>query len=64
MLTTGAMILMGRVKSNLMVSLQATNEKLQDRAARLVSKQRGWDYTRARDTLIENNWDIVKTLQS
>ncbi len=35
-LTTGAMIRMGRVYENLMVDLRATNEKLRDRARRII----------------------------
>ncbi len=37
MLTTGAMVLLGKTYGNLMVDLSATNSKLRDRAARLVS---------------------------
>ncbi|MEJ2702802.1 MAG: anhydro-N-acetylmuramic acid kinase [Sedimentisphaerales bacterium] len=36
MLTTGAMIRLGKVYGNLMVDLQATNEKLRDRSVRIV----------------------------
>lgn len=36
MLTTGAMIKLGKVYGNLMVDVQATNEKLKDRAKRIV----------------------------
>lgn len=36
MLTTAAMVRLGRVYGNLMVSMQTTNEKLQGRAVRLV----------------------------
>ena len=35
-LTTGAMIRLGKVYSNLMVDLKATNEKLRDRSVRIV----------------------------
>ena len=37
-ITTGAMIRMGKTYGNLMVDLQATNEKLKDRSARIVSE--------------------------
>ena len=36
MLTTGAMVLLGKTYGNLMVDLQATNSKLIDRSARIV----------------------------
>jgi len=35
-LTTGAMVKLGKVYGNLMVDLQATNEKLRDRSLRIV----------------------------
>ena len=36
MLTTGAMVLLGKTYGNLMVDLRATNTKLVDRARRIV----------------------------
>jgi N-acetylmuramic acid 6-phosphate etherase len=36
MLTTGAMIRLGKIYGNLMVDLKATNEKLRDRSVRIV----------------------------
>ena len=36
MITTGAMVRLGKTYGNLMVDLQATNDKLKDRAERLV----------------------------
>ena len=38
MLSTGAMIRLGKVFGNRMVDLQATNEKLAERARRIVSE--------------------------
>jgi len=38
MLTTGAMVLIGKTYGNLMVDLTATNEKLRDRSQRIVSE--------------------------
>ena len=38
MLTTGAMVLMGKTYGNLMVDLQATNSKLTERAQRIVCR--------------------------
>ena len=39
MLTTGAMIKLGRTRGNLMVNVQATNAKLRDRAARIRNEE-------------------------
>lgn len=41
MLTTGAMIRLGKTWGNLMVDLTATNEKLRDRSCRIVSELTG-----------------------
>jgi N-acetylmuramic acid 6-phosphate etherase len=38
MLTTGAMVRMGKTYSNLMVDLRATNTKLTERACRIVAE--------------------------
>ena len=41
MITTGAMVRLGKTYGNLMVDLQATNDKLRDRADRLLVTTRG-----------------------
>ncbi|CAG0887332.1 unnamed protein product [Darwinula stevensoni] len=63
-ITTGAMIQLGKVKSNLMVSLQATNTKLQDRASRLLAKERDWTYREARAALEASGWDLGALLET
>ena len=45
--STGTMVLMGRVKGNWMSWVAATNKKLIDRSARLVSDLGGIDYAEA-----------------
>jgi N-acetylmuramic acid 6-phosphate etherase len=50
-LTTASMIRLGKVYSNLMVDLRATNEKLRDRAERIVSAVTGLPRSRARRLL-------------
>jgi N-acetylmuramic acid 6-phosphate etherase len=50
-LTTAAMIKMGKVYGNLMVDLNATNEKLRDRSLRIVSQLTGLSRTRAGNLL-------------
>jgi N-acetylmuramic acid 6-phosphate etherase len=47
MLSTGAMVRLGYVFGNLMVNVQPTNEKLRDRAARIVSAVTGLGYDKA-----------------
>lgn len=51
MLSTGALVRMRYVYGNLMVNLQPTNAKLNDRAARIVSTITGLDYDAARHLL-------------
>ena len=47
LLTTTAMIKMGKVCGNLMVDLKATNNKLRDRSLRIVSEMTGLSRTKA-----------------
>ncbi|MFZ0035148.1 MAG: N-acetylmuramic acid 6-phosphate etherase [Sedimentisphaerales bacterium] len=49
--TTTVMIKMGKVYGNLMVDLNATNEKLRDRSIRIVSQLTGLSRTRAQKLL-------------
>lgn len=51
MLTTGAMIRLGKVYGNLMVDLKATNEKLRDRSVRIVMEMTNLSRPRARRLL-------------
>jgi N-acetylmuramic acid 6-phosphate etherase len=51
MLTTGAMIRLGYVYGNLMVNVQPKNEKLRDRARRIVRDASGIDDVRAAELL-------------
>lgn len=52
MISTGALVRLRYVYSNLMVNLQPTNSKLDDRAARIVSTITGLDYRASRDLLL------------
>lgn len=63
-LSTGAMIRLGKVKGNLMVDLKATNTKLRDRAIRTVSRTRRISYAEARDLLGKHAWNVRKSLES
>ena len=55
MLTTAAMIKLGKVYSNLMVDVQATNEKLKARAVRIVIEATGCDEKTAAEALTNSN---------
>jgi len=60
MLSTGTMILLGKTFGNLMVDVQATNYKLQQRALSIVRHATGLDQDAAR-TLLEISGGEVKT---
>jgi N-acetylmuramic acid 6-phosphate etherase len=51
MLSTGVMIKLGKSYSNLMVDVMPTNEKLVDRAIRIVCEAAEVDYATAKETL-------------
>ena len=51
MLTTAAMIRLGKCYQNLMVDVQATNQKLKARASRIVMQATECDQTTAEQTL-------------
>lgn len=52
MITTSVMIRLGRVKGNRMVNMQLSNQKLVDRATRMVSEELGLDYEQSRHLLL------------
>jgi N-acetylmuramic acid 6-phosphate etherase len=60
MLSTGTMIRLGKTFGNLMVDVQATNHKLQQRALSIVRQATGLDQDAAR-TLLEISGGEVKT---
>ncbi|MBA0124888.1 N-acetylmuramic acid 6-phosphate etherase [Haloechinothrix sp. YIM 98757] len=53
-LSTATMIKLGKTYGNLMVDLRATNEKLRDRARRIVIEATGVDSATAEDTLLRS----------
>ncbi|MDX2189473.1 MAG: N-acetylmuramic acid 6-phosphate etherase [Bacteroidota bacterium] len=53
MLTTAAMIKLGRVKGNKMVDMMLTNEKLVDRGTKMVVEATGLSYQEAEKILLE-----------
>lgn len=58
MLSTGAMILMGKTFGNLMVDLQVNNLKLRDRAERIIGSATGCDMKRASELLISSGEQV------
>jgi N-acetylmuramic acid 6-phosphate (MurNAc-6-P) etherase len=62
--TTLAMVRTGKVLSNLMIDVNASNTKLRDRAARIVVELTGADYASARRALQKCNWDIKRVVKS
>jgi N-acetylmuramic acid 6-phosphate etherase len=58
MLTTSAMILIGKTYGNLMVDVQTGSEKLRDRARRIVNIVTGLDYDEADKLLRKANWNV------
>jgi N-acetylmuramic acid 6-phosphate etherase len=66
-LTTLAMVRMGKVLGNLMVDVKATNVKLRDRAVRIVRTLTNADDDGAREALVRTKWvitDAVKRIRS
>lgn len=58
MLTTGAMIKIGKTYENFMIDLKAVNEKLKDRAIRIVSQIAGVTHSEALASLLKCDWEI------
>jgi len=58
MLTTAAMIRIGKTYGNLMVDVQVGSEKLKDRARRIISIVTGLDYDAADALLKRAHWDV------
>jgi N-acetylmuramic acid 6-phosphate etherase len=56
--STLAMVRLGKVKSNLMIDMKASNAKLRDRATRIVKDLTGTDEDTARAALEAARWDI------
>ncbi|MEO8043266.1 MAG: N-acetylmuramic acid 6-phosphate etherase [Spartobacteria bacterium] len=61
-LSTGALVQLGRVRGNLMIDLNATNEKLRDRATRMLAQLAGCDYATARERLARHRWKVREAL--
>jgi N-acetylmuramic acid 6-phosphate etherase len=58
MLTTGAMIRIGKTYGNLMVDVQTNSEKLKDRARRIVNIVTGLEYEDCEGLLKRAHWNV------
>lgn len=58
MISTGVMIRLGYVYGNLMVNVQPTNDKLRDRAHRIISEAAGVDMARAAQLLDDSGRNV------
>jgi N-acetylmuramic acid 6-phosphate etherase len=58
MLTTGAMVRIGKTYGNLMVDVQTGSEKLKDRARRIVNIVTGLEYDEADKLLKKAHWNV------
>lgn len=58
MLSTGAMIKIGKTYENFMIDLQATNEKLKDRAIKIVAQIAQVSHAEALSMLMKSSWEI------
>ena len=62
MFSTLAMVRLGKVVENLMVDVQPTNEKLRDRAVRIVQELTGATPEKARNALERHHWRVPSAL--
>jgi N-acetylmuramic acid 6-phosphate etherase len=56
LISTGVMVKLGKVYGNLMVDVRASNEKLRDRAVRIVKNVAEVDYAKAEEALEKSDW--------
>jgi N-acetylmuramic acid 6-phosphate etherase len=62
-ISTGAMIGLGKVRGNLMIDLRTTSKKLRDRAVRIVAEVTQRDYESALGLLETNEWNLRAALE-
>ena len=63
MITTLAMVRLGKVRENLMIDLKPSNVKLKDRAVRIVQQLTGCEPAKARISLEAADWVIKDALK-
>lgn len=64
MLTTGAMVLIGKTYGNLMVDLRATNTKLRERSVRIVAEITGLSPNQAEEVLSQAGGEVKTAIVS
>lgn len=62
-ISTGAMVALGKVRGNLMIDLNTSSAKLRDRATRMVAELAQCDYNSARGQLEASGWDLRAVLK-
>lgn len=62
MLSTASMVGIGKVYGNLMVDMKATNQKLVERAKRIVMQSTGCSYERAEEVLEETGYSTKEAI--
>jgi len=62
-ISTGAMVALGKVRGNLMIDLHSTSTKLRDRAVRVLAELAQCDYESARNLLEANGWNLRAALE-
>lgn len=63
MISTATMVRLGRVKGNLMLSVQPTSEKLRQRAIRIVQQLSGVARERAAEALEVTGWNVLRAVE-
>jgi N-acetylmuramic acid 6-phosphate etherase len=61
--STGAMVALGRVRGNLMIDLHTTSAKLRDRAVRVIAHLAQCDYDSARRELEAADWNLRAVME-
>lgn len=64
MLTTGSMIKIGKTYQNFMIDLNPTNEKLKDRAIRIVAQIANTTHVKSFEVLEKCNWEVKTAVAS
>src|SRR6266550_3462509 len=62
-ISTGAMVALGKVRGNLMIDLNTSSTKLRDRATRMVAELTEREYDSARTQLEKSGWDLRAVLK-
>jgi N-acetylmuramic acid 6-phosphate etherase len=62
-ISTGAMVALGKVRGNLMIDLHANSTKLRDRAVRVLAELAQRDYESARNLLEAKGWNLRAALE-